>query len=275
MRLTPIELLLGATLGILVGAVFTWAISAGVLGSRPHAGRVLDLDLQTGAVRFDVQARTAAVSVRSLGGGLVIVRGADDCGTPPHHEELDAYSTATGALRWHRRAPGACAGEWQRVYPARSGGGVRIVGEPPAADSNTAVYTAYDEATGRELWRKSRRTTIDDGGGQVEAIGDGMALFVQPGTDTLDAFALRTGTLRWHRHVGGWIPSGASQVVAADGAVAVINAGSVTVLDGRTGRRRWAKPLAQKGMRGHGGAAIGDGQIVIPSTSTGYGPVGE
>jgi outer membrane protein assembly factor BamB len=274
-RVTPIELLLGATLGIALGAAFAWAIWSGAFGSRPHPGRVLDLDLRTGAVRFDVEARTAAVYVRSVDNRLVIVSGADNCNTPAHHEELDAYSAATGALRWHRPDPGACAGTWQRVYPTKTGGGVRIVGTPPGAASNTATYTAYDQATGRELWQKSRRTTIDDGGGQVEAIGNGMALFVQPGTDTLDAFDLRSGALRWHRHLDSWVPGGASQVVAGAGAVAVIDQGAITVLDGATGKRRWMKPLTSKGMRGHATAAIGHGQVVVPSTSTGYGPVDE
>jgi outer membrane protein assembly factor BamB len=274
-RWSPVELIAGAALGVLLGAGLTWAVWSGLFGSRPHRGRLLDLDLRTGAVRFDVEARTAAVHVRALGDGLVVVSGSDDCSVPPHHEELYAYAVPSGTLQWHRRASGTCSSSNPGVYPARVGGGVNVVGTPPGPASNTATYTARDQRTGRVLWRKERRSTIDDSSGQLQAVGNGLALFVQPQTDTLEAFALRSGALRWRRQLPRWMPGGSSQVVADAGAVAVIGQDEIAVLDARTGRTRWSKPLSTAGLRVHAPAAIRDEQILIPSISSGYTPVDE
>jgi outer membrane protein assembly factor BamB len=55
----------------------------------------------------------------------------------------------------------------------------------------------------------------------------------------------------------------------------VIDRSEIAVLDADTGTTRWTRRLSAAGLRGHAPAAIGDGQVVIPSTSTGYGPVDE
>jgi outer membrane protein assembly factor BamB len=274
-----VAILAGAS-GALVGLALAWAVWSGAFGSRPQPGRLLDLDLATGAVRFDIQAHTASVHLHTLGDDLVVVTGADDCGVPAHHEEIYAYTLPSGTLRWQRGSPGVCLDDaplrgTSASYPSRSADRVTIVGTPPGPASNTATYAARDARTGRTLWRKQRRTTTDDPTGQLKAISDGLALFVQPETDLLQAFALRSGDLRWTHHLRDWRPGGHDQVIAGEGAVAVIGQGAISVLDARSGRARWTKPLPTDDILAHAPAAILNGQILIPSTSSGYGPLFE
>jgi outer membrane protein assembly factor BamB len=270
----------GSLVGVLLGVALAWAVSSGVFGSRPHPGRLLSLDVATGAVRFDVAAETASVHLHGVDDGLNLATGADDCGAPPHHEEAYAYSVTSGALRWHRRMPGTCVSDTavqgnSEAYPAKTAEGVTITGTPPGANSNTASYIARDRRTGRILWRKERRTTIDDRTGQLKAISDGLALFVQPATGKVEAFALRSGTLRWTRIVPSWEPNGFSQLVAGSGFVAVLSQRELVVLDAARGSTQWSTPLSVAGIYEQPPAMIYGRQLLIPSNSTAYAPLGE
>jgi outer membrane protein assembly factor BamB len=385
-------------LGVVLGVALAIAVSSDPFGSRPHPGSLLDVDLETGTVRFDVKTETASVHLHALSRGLVVVTGADNCNTRPAREEMYAYSVPSGALRWQRRLAGACSDfsepdevsggvvavhidrgvegwdaatgktRWQvplpeddpprqsastivspnsgssghlhfiaaqsgrversvdvdfrpavwamtpttillivqsssgpgfrqevgaidartgrRLWSATVGGeggfyaprtadGVTIVGTIPGATSNTATYSAFDLRDGRLLWRQQRRTVEVGSPGELEAAGAGLALFVQEGTQTLQALDVRTGTLRWKHHLVGWRTRGSSEVVAGAGSVAVIDQGKVTVFDARDGTRRWSRPLLSAGLRAHAPAAILNGQLLIPSISSAWTPYDE
>jgi outer membrane protein assembly factor BamB len=106
----------------------------------------------------------------------------------------------------------------------------------------------------------------------VFTAGAGLALFVHG--QTLEALDLRTGNARWHVLLG--IPNGDTHrsVLASGTSVAVVGPMRVSVFDARDGSRRWSKPIRGAGVAWHGPAAISDGALLVPATSTGFIPFG-
>ncbi len=68
---------------------------------------------------------------------------------------------------------------------------------------------------------------------------------------------------------------GDDQVVAAEGVVALVDGRRVTLLDARSGARRWTRTIEDTGVRFHPTAAIADGLLLVPSTSTDWSPYDE
>jgi outer membrane protein assembly factor BamB len=260
--------LIGATLA----AVLTVAVSTGLFSSRPAPGSLLDLDLATGALNFDVPAETASVHLHALGAGLVVVTGADSCDRADR-ESLYAYSLPAGTLRWQRSLPGACA---DFSAPDAVSAGVVAV-----AVGRTAQ--GWDAATGRTRWtipasgdlpRQSATTVVepdssrdrlrlvDPANGRVgRSVHAGyqatiwtitpsrIVLAVQSSggrgfQQRLAGLDARSGRLLWRQAVGGeggyFAPRTADGVTIAGTAPgAASNAATYTAVDLRDGRRLW------------------------------------
>lgn len=107
----------------------------------------------------------------------------------------------------------------------------------------------------------------------LAAIGSGLALIA--GDTSLQALDIRTGKLRWQLALPSLSPGIDRQIVAGKGAVALIEGGTVTLLGAQTGATRWSRPIDDTGVRYHPPAAITQGLLLVPQTSSDWVPYDE
>jgi outer membrane protein assembly factor BamB len=187
---------------------------------------------------------------------------------PDFRQQLTAIDPTSGQRVWRQ----TIGGNGGLAAPAAADG-VTVVGWAPPYRMNVRMtYGAYDVRTGRRLWLRRQPASSNGPPDELEAIGSGIAVFVRVGM--LSALDLRSGAVRWRRQLTGW-RAGYSQVVAAEGSVAVIDQGRVTVLRASDGDWRWSAALATDGLRLHFPAAISGGLLIIPATSSGWTPYDE
>jgi outer membrane protein assembly factor BamB len=258
-------------LGIALGSALVVAASSDLLDSRARPGALLDLDLATGRLRFNVRAQTAFVSLHALGRGLVVVTGADSCSSHADRETMYAYSLPAGTLRWHRGFAGACS---DFSGPDALSGGVVAV-------STRNDIEGWDATTGRTRWRlqlvedaprqsASAIVSVSSDGDRVELIAPGAGRVVrsvvvhhQPsvwaltpsevvleaespdGRQQLVAIDASAGRPLWRQTVEGdgrFFPPRTADGVTIAGTIpgAASNTATYTALELKDGRRLWS-----------------------------------
>jgi outer membrane protein assembly factor BamB len=192
-------------------------------------------------------------------------------------ERLVAIDRANGRRLWHKTLPSSFS-------TAAGAGGVVIVSwltvQGHVADPSelftwhqTMTSVAFDVRSGRRLWRRITPVPADLLlSEKLFTAGAGLALFVHG--QTLEALDLRTGKTRWHAALGTWNGDAHGSILASGTAVAVVGPTAVSVFDARDGSRRWSKVFRSAGVAWHGPAAISDGVVLVPATSTGFIPFG-
>jgi outer membrane protein assembly factor BamB len=192
-------------------------------------------------------------------------------------ERLVAIDRASGRRLWHRVLPAAFSSA------AGAGGVVMVswltvqgyVADPSELLSGhqTMTSVALDVRSGRRLWRRITPVPGDLPLSEtVFTAGAGLALFVHG--QTLEALDLRTGKARWRVQLA--LPNGAAHrsILASGTSVAVVGPKRVSVFDARDGSTRWSKPIRSAGVAWRSPAAISDGALLVPATSTGFIPFG-
>jgi outer membrane protein assembly factor BamB len=235
-------------LGVVLGAALAVAVSSDLFSSRPHPGALLDFDLETGALRFDVKAQTASVHVHALSRGLVVVTGADNCNNRADRETMYAFSLPTGALRWHRTLTGACS---DFSEPDAISGGVVAV-------STGRGVEGWDAATGKTRWQL--RLFEDAPRQSTSAI-----VSVSSSSDRVRLIAAHSGVARsvavdYRPSV--WAMTPTEIVLATQSSGGPRFWEQLTALDPSTGRRLWRRTVG------------GDGGYYPPRTADGVTIVG-
>jgi outer membrane protein assembly factor BamB len=238
---------LGVALGVALAVVLSWD----PFSSRPHPGSLLDFDLETGALRFDVRAETASVHLHALGRGLVVMTGADNCNTPADREAMYAYSVPSGSLRWRRGLAGACS---DFSEPNKVSGGVVAV----HTDGGVEGWSA---ATGKTLWQVRLRE--DDPPRQS------ASTIVSPnsGSDQLHLIGPQSGrverSLEVHYRPSVWAVTPTRIVLITQSSAGPGFRQQLTGIEPRTGRRLWRVPVGGEG--GFYAPRTADGVTIVGS----------
>jgi outer membrane protein assembly factor BamB len=180
-----------------------------------------------------------------VSGGRVFVHSRTD-----PDEVLTALDLATGKVVWQQRYAAAFAknsyatsmAKGPNATPLAAGGRVFTLGV-------TGILTAWEAATGRQVWRQDYSSRVDSTklfcGTAASPLLVSGALVVQVGSDTKGGQILAldpaTGATRWTWT--GLGPGYASPVVVSPGGTAqlvTLTEGSVIGLDPATGKELWA-----------------------------------
>jgi len=183
-----------------------------------------------------------------VSGGRVFVHSRTD-----PQEVVTALDLATGAIVWQQRYAASfnknsyatSMAKGPNATPLAAGGRVFTLGV-------TGILTAWDAATGRQVWRQDYSSRIDTSklfcGTAASPLLVSGALVVQVGSDTKGGqmFALdpATGAIRWTWT--GLGPGYASPVVIDAGGTAQIvtlTEGSIVSLDPANGKQLWSAPF--------------------------------
>lgn len=245
-RAAGVAVVLGVALGVALAVVF----SSDPFSSRPHAGSLLDFDLETGALRFDVKAETASVHLHALGRGLVVVTGSDNCNSGPAHERMYAYSVPSGALRWQRGLAGACS---DFAEPDQ------VSGDVVAVHSDRSVE-GWDASTGKTLWqvrlpeddppRQSASTIISPNSGR-----SGHLHLIAPQSGRVE----RSVAVDYRPSV--WAMTATTIVLMAQSSTDRGARQEIRAIDARTAQQLWRMPVS--GESGFYAPRTADGVTIV------------
>jgi len=165
------------------------------------------------------------------------------------NEVMQALDAATGKAIWQTRYPAPVT-----VNPAAQAHGPGPKATPTFASGRLytlgmgGIVTAFDAASGRQLWQKPAGSTLPLYGTAISPLVDRGLVIVHVGGDTggaLTAFDAGTGDVKWAWNGDG--PSYASPVVAEiDGIrqVITLTQGNVVGVSAADGRLLWRRPYA-------------------------------
>jgi outer membrane protein assembly factor BamB len=251
-----------------------WAARTGVTRwSSPH----LQAPLSHASAAMTVDSNTSVVDLIAPGTGRILrstrapskpfawlltpriaVLVTQSIGASTLKDRLTALDTRSGATLW-QRGLGQYGGFGSGL--AAGSDGVVVIGTPNGKGWRSR---AFDLLTGRPLWSLPSL---------IAATGSGLALVTA--SSGLRAFDIHTGALRWQVPYPDGSPVELDQVVARDGAVALVTQHSATVFEARDGAQRWTQPLDDDGVRYHPTAAIDQGLLIVPTTSSAWVPYDE
>lgn len=168
-------------------------------------------------------------------------------------EIVTALNLAEGKILWQQKYPAAFQKNQYAVNMAKGPNSTPlIIGNRLFTLGVTGVLTAWDAATGRELWRQDFSKTIDTSklfcGTAASPLAVGDRLVVQVGSDIhggqMLALEPATGKKIWEwRGVG---PGYASPVVidvAGKLQIVALTEGSIVGVDAKTGAELWSSPF--------------------------------
>ena len=168
-------------------------------------------------------------------------------------EIVIALNLADGKILWQQKYPAAFQKNQYAVNMAKGPNSTPlIIGNRLFTLGVTGVLTAWEAATGRELWRKDFSKTIDTSklfcGTAASPLAVGDRLVVQVGSDIhggqMLALEPATGKMVWEwRGVG---PGYASPVVidvAGKLQIVTLTEGSIVGVDAKTGAELWSFPF--------------------------------
>ena len=236
------------------GMVGKPVIANGVLYVAPQDGYVYAVDAATGHIRWRFQ-RTVNVSVTvgidgypALDGDTLYI--ASDGGT------VYALDASSGRQRWLYTLPTG-----SHIYAAPAVGNGRVYVSSGGGDN---AFYALDEATGKVAWQFTAPQGFDSYPLLVgETVYAGANGFFQASLYALD---VRTGKARWQYQGTDAViarpayDSGHLFVAARDG--------SLTELDGQTGKPGWHTSLGAGGQ--NGGALLATGAAPVASDGVVY-----
>ena len=165
------------------------------------------------------------------------------------NEVMQALDAATGKAIWQTRYPAPVT-----VNPAAQAHGPGPKATPTFASGRLytlgmgGIVTAFDAASGRQLWQKPAGSTLPLYGTAISPLVDRGLVIVHVGGDkggALTAFDAGTGDVKWAWNGDG--PSYASPVVAEiDGIrqVITLTQGNVVGVSAADGRLLWRRPYA-------------------------------
>jgi len=165
------------------------------------------------------------------------------------NEVMQALDAATGKAIWQTRYPAPVT-----VNPAAQAHGPGPKATPTFASGRLytlgmgGIVTAFDAASGKQLWQKPAGSTLPLYGTAISPLVDRGLVIVHVGGDTggaLTAFDAGTGDVKWAWNGDG--PSYASPVVAEiDGIrqVITLTQGNVVGVSAADGRLLWRRPYA-------------------------------
>ena len=165
------------------------------------------------------------------------------------NEVMQALDAATGKAIWQTRYPAPVT-----VNPAAQAHGPGPKATPTFAAGRLytlgmgGIVTAFDAASGKQLWQKPAGSTLPLYGTAISPLMDRGLVIVHVGGDTggaLTAFDAGTGDVKWAWNGDG--PSYASPVVAEiDGIrqVITLTQGNVVGVSAADGRLLWRRPYA-------------------------------
>ena len=165
------------------------------------------------------------------------------------NEVMQALDAATGKAIWQTRYPAPVT-----VNPAAQAHGPGPKATPTFASGRLytlgmgGIVTAFDAASGKQLWQKPAGSTLPLYGTAISPLVDRGLVIVHVGGDkggALTAFDAGTGDVKWAWNGDG--PSYASPVVAEiDGIrqVITLTQGNVVGVSAADGRLLWRRPYA-------------------------------
>jgi outer membrane protein assembly factor BamB len=190
-------------------------------GNRRDASRVIALDAATGAIRWERQFVNPAFTTPAVEGNRVFFNAGSD-------RSLHAMDTATGALLWSVPLNGQL--QSTNMSPLAADGRLFLGG---------GALTAYDSATGRQLWQRVGSTTgfgpPSYAGGTLYSVESRFGN--QPVLHAIDA---ATGADKWALQPNFGRSGNSAPAVA--GGVVFIDLGRLVALDAVTGQTLWTGP---------------------------------